>query len=1797
MNDALASGTYEILRNRLRDAAGELRERFEQLNSARSEVFGNIETRLIGTAHVSTDHNCTPRDLLAVADRLLLGYNVQFGLRTDIGVQDVFTLYRLEGDIAHTLDLAELFDERSRRDFSELYRYYKHTSFSRFYSNGPNIYFVFQVGKLATDIKAFKWVVEGNGLRYIDNRSEHEVRAPAQLAFAWKRTTREQHRSGLHPHISIEDLLFVECVGGDLTIKVEDNTQDGSGVYSEPVEHRDQTLDDAEIFYCILNDLVLLKIRPYQEKSFRHLVFCRKQCKTIRLDAMEHACILLPQDQGIIFPGGFVLQTGEYKLFDHGYNHLMVERTIPAPNGEDFLYIFADLLSGIRLHLRYNVIRQAVDTPLICHGQTVFDNGQMITFRAQEHPQRHHALQIWQTPFVGPNFQVNVATDSMLYKIGNRDLVQCMAECQQLLALIDKEDNYEGLYVDLSKRSTDILDSYHWIGRAETFSLNQPLEKIRDAAHAATEEFEKVIRVRRETEQAVAGLRSTSDDLLKSIQRSNLESVEQFVSMLAGLREKRGHAIGLREMRYVDLQAVEAMERDLAEATGRLGQRCVQFLLTPASLQPYQIRIQQALGHISGVQTAAQGRDLQSELSTIGSDLELLIETISQLKIDDLTQRTAIVDRTGNMLAELNRVRSSLSTRLRELLSGEMEADFASQTRLLDQAAAGALETADTPEKVDEALTRMMLQLEELEGRFAEFEHLVGRLTEKRESLYGAFESRRMQLVEARSRRADSLVSAADRILQGIATRALRLSDADALRAYLAADAMVDKVRQIAGQLQSLGDTVRMDDILSRLKAVGDDSLRQLRDRQELSSGIQDAIRLGKHLFNVNLQPIELTTVARQGQIQLHLTGTQFFQALQDPALEEARDLWDQLLPGETPHIYRAEFLAFLYFSQLLNANLDLTLDQFLSATDEQRVHWLREFMQQRHDEGYARGVHDHDAAAIVSELVRMERNLGLLKYSPHVRGLAHFAWYHIVPQEETKVAERWIQSLWSVTRVLPKTRPGQGYVELIARLLQQHAADLFKWEAPPSGETRLSGKNSSPEECQADSVIQAANFLFERFRQLSKHEPVEHHPIERGPVEREPVEKGRFSRVFMASRRAIASMQQLNEHLPQSERTKLNLALSEVDLQPLAAWRLALDAVDGYLRALQPADDTGLDPVDDYRCELAALMLDQAQATQDAKVAIGSEADPAVEISGLAGDHPRLNGGKLQLHYHRFVERLKNYQQSVLPRFHALRATKHRLLAQADKELRTSEFKARVLTSFVRNKLIDEVYLPLVGNNLAKQLGAAGENKRSDRMGLLLLISPPGYGKTTLMEYIANRLGLVFVKVNGPALGHRVTSLDPAEATNASAREEVNRINLALEMGDNVMLYLDDIQHCNPELLQKFIPLCDATRRIEGIWRGQPKTYDLRGRKFAVVMAGNPYTESGERFQIPDMLSNRADIYNLGEIIGDSQDAFELSYIENCLASNNILQPLAGCSSQDQWTVIRAAQLGSASGIELQANLAADQVHDMVQVISKLLTVRDIVLRVNRAYIRSAAQNDAYRTEPPFKLQGSYRNMNRIAERVVPLMNDAELQTLVISGYEQDAQTLTRDGEANLLKFKEIMGVLTSDETTRWENIKYAYVEGIRMQGIEGDDQTAQVLRTMVGLRDGLESIRRTLSQAIASDRQEQGLQVLQASAGQIAAGLNALGQHLSETIQLGSQRLETSAKSVPDQKVLVQHSVPRVMTDLIESQFQLLYDGLRPVLEASAASKSQLEALQKSMDTCIQRYQALQDEVRKSK
>lgn len=416
------------------------------------------------------------------------------------------------------------------------------------------------------------------------------------------------------------------------------------------------------------------------------------------------------------------------------------------------------------------------------------------------------------------------------------------------------------------------------------------------------------------------------------------------------------------------------------------------------------------------------------------------------------------------------------------------------------------------------------------------------------------------------------------------------------------------------------------------------------------------------------------------------------------------------------------------------------------------------------------------------------------------------------------------------------------------------------------------------------------------------------------------------------------------------------------------------------------------------------------------------------------------------------------------------------------DKErvaMRLEEFKPRVLSSFVRNKLIDALYLPIFGDNMAKQIGTVGDNTRTDRMGMLLLISPPGYGKTTLMEYVANRLGLIFMKINGPAIGHRVVSLDPTEADNAAARKELQKLNLALEMGDNVMIYVDDIQHCNPEFLQKFISLTDATRKIEGIYKGITKTYDFRGKRVAVVMAGNPYTETGDKFKIPDMLANRSDIYNLGDIIGDTQEVFELSYIENSMTSNAILQKLAAKSTKDIYRIVQLAQGLNRDGIEFEGNHAPQEINEYVEITKRMIRARDLVLKVNLEYIRSAAMSDDYRTEPPFKLQGSYRNMNKLAEKIVPIMNDKEMQTMLLAHYEGESQTLTTGAESNMLKLKEMMGVLTEEEAQRWEDIKKTFKKNLLLRGNQSDP-IVQVVAQLSQFSDGLHKIQETLQEGI---------------------------------------------------------------------------------------------------------------------
>jgi len=240
----LDASTYELLRARLAGHAAELSRRAGALNTRRQEVFGATQLRLVGTERIRTEHNCVPRDIIGVGGRMLFGYNVFLGLKPQTAVDDVFTLHRfVRADDAVRFESSApedlpglLRDPRFAKDFAELYRYYRQTRLLQLRVVDGHLLAVFQTGDRTEDVKVLRWEIGVDGsVSYLDNRGERDHVFPPPHDFEWVEATRDDHIMGRHPHISIGGAVFVETVGGDLTVKVENNTETGEGIYSEPV--------------------------------------------------------------------------------------------------------------------------------------------------------------------------------------------------------------------------------------------------------------------------------------------------------------------------------------------------------------------------------------------------------------------------------------------------------------------------------------------------------------------------------------------------------------------------------------------------------------------------------------------------------------------------------------------------------------------------------------------------------------------------------------------------------------------------------------------------------------------------------------------------------------------------------------------------------------------------------------------------------------------------------------------------------------------------------------------------------------------------------------------------------------------------------------------------------------------------------------------------------------------------------------------------------------------------------------------------------------------------------------------------------------------------------------------------------------------------------------------------------------------------------------------------------------------------------------------------------------------------
>jgi len=223
----------------------------------------------------------------------------------------------------------------------------------------------------------------------------------------------------------------------------------------------------------------------------------------------------------------------------------------------------------------------------------------------------------------------------------------------------------------------------------------------------------------------------------------------------------------------------------------------------------------------------------------------------------------------------------------------------------------------------------------------------------------------------------------------------------------------------------------------------------------------------------------------------------------------------------------------------------------------------------------------------------------------------------------------------------------------------------------------------------------------------------------------------------------------------------------------------------------------------------------------------------------------------------------------------------------------------------------------------------------------------------------------------------------------------------------------------------------------------------------------------------------------------------------------------------------------------------------------------------------------------------------------VLPIMNDQELETLILSNYENDAQTLTSNTESNMLKLKDMLGWLSAEEAKRWADIRRTFQQNLKMKGIDTSDHVGQVIVQLREFNDGLYQIREAMAEGVkhiaAQDSQQRDLflATMLQHLKDLSGSLQSIGSAVKEAaIEAGSLRQQAAVPvEPPPQTVVVRHSVPRSILDVIKSQFELMNRWLQPLSTAADKQGHELEKLQNSVQTCLANYYALMQELEEAR
>ncbi|MBN2893094.1 MAG: hypothetical protein JXL97_14590, partial [Bacteroidales bacterium] len=135
-----------------------------------------------------------------------------------------------------------------------------------------------------------------------------------------------------------------------------------------------------------------------------------------------------------------------------------------------------------------------------------------------------------------------------------------------------------------------------------------------------------------------------------------------------------------------------------------------------------------------------------------------------------------------------------------------------------------------------------------------------------------------------------------------------------------------------------------------------------------------------------------LSMVNRSGEMYYHLSGTGFYEKVENEEFYELKEYWNQSIISENDKVYRAEYLAYKTLFDNINSDA-ISFSKFVKMNDEQLSKVLHSFMSVRYSESYVKGIHDADAFQILKALISIRKDADLLRFSSSSRACAEL-WF-----------------------------------------------------------------------------------------------------------------------------------------------------------------------------------------------------------------------------------------------------------------------------------------------------------------------------------------------------------------------------------------------------------------------------------------------------------------------------------------------------------------------------------------------------------------------------------------------------------------------------------------------------------------------------------------------------------------------------------------------------------------------------------------------------------------------------------